>query len=165
MPEMPEVQGLVEFLRGRVTGLEMTRVTVANIAALKTYDPPVDALTGARIDAIARHGKFVDLATTGGASPAHLVFHLARAGWLRWYDELPATVLRPGKSPIALRVRLDDGSGFVLTEAGTKKSPLMSPTDRILRSPESTIRPPTIRDRRGVRHGGRRDRSPASARP
>jgi formamidopyrimidine-DNA glycosylase len=32
------------------------------------------------------------------------------------------TVLRPGKSPIALRVRLSDGSGFDLTEAGTKKS-------------------------------------------
>ena len=39
-----------------------------------------------------------------------------------YYDELPKTVIRPGKSPIALRVRLDDGSGFDLTEAGTKKS-------------------------------------------
>ena len=35
---------------------------------------------------------------------------------------MPATVVRPGKSPIALRVRLSDGSGFDLTEAGTKKS-------------------------------------------
>lgn len=122
MPEMPEVQGLVEFLRGRVTGLEVTRVAVANIAALKTYDPPVDALTGARIDAVARHGKFVDVATSGGATAAHLVFHLAKAGWLRFYDQLPSTVIRPGKTPIALRVALSDGSGFDLTEAGTKKS-------------------------------------------
>ncbi|GAB2842627.1 Fpg/Nei family DNA glycosylase [Microbacterium insulae] len=122
MPEMPEVQGLVEFLRGRVTGLEVTRVAVANIAALKTYDPPVDALTGARIDAVARHGKFVDLATSGGGTAAHLVFHLAKAGWLRFYDQLPSTVIRPGKTPIALRVALSDGSGFDLTEAGTKKS-------------------------------------------
>src|SRR6185369_9794995 len=30
--------------------------------------------------------------------------------------------LKPGKGPIALRVRLDDGSGFDLTEAGTQKS-------------------------------------------
>ena len=30
-------------------------------------------------------------------------------------------MIRPGKSPIALRVRLDDGSGFDLTEAGTRK--------------------------------------------
>ena len=34
----------------------------------------------------------------------------------------PHTVMRPGKSPIALRVRLSDGAGFDLTEAGTKKS-------------------------------------------
>ena len=34
----------------------------------------------------------------------------------------PHTVLRPGKSPLALRVRFSDGSGFDLTEAGTKKS-------------------------------------------
>jgi formamidopyrimidine-DNA glycosylase len=50
------------------------------------------------------------------------VFHLARAGWLRWSDALPHTVMRPGKGPIALRVRFSDGAGFDLTEAGTKKS-------------------------------------------
>lgn len=122
MPEMPEVQGLVEFLRGRVTGLEVTRVSVANIAALKTYDPPVDALKGARIAGVARHGKFIDLATAGTDASPHLVFHLAKAGWLRFYDQLPTTLIRPGKTPIALRVALSDGSGFDLTEAGTKKS-------------------------------------------
>jgi formamidopyrimidine-DNA glycosylase len=35
--------------------------------------------------------------------------------------ELPPAPLRPGKSPIALRVHLDDGTGFDLTEAGTQK--------------------------------------------
>ena len=118
MPEMPEVQGLVEFLRGRVVGLTITRTSVANIAALKTYDPPIDALKGAEITGADRHGKFVDLSTTAG----HLVFHLAKAGWLRWYDRLPTTIIKPGRTPIALRVALDDGSGFDLTEAGTKKS-------------------------------------------
>src|SRR5688572_5930765 len=118
MPEMPEVQGLVDFLHGRVTGLTITRVSIANIAALKTYDPPVDALKDTEITGAARHGKFIDLSTDG----PHLVFHLAKAGWLRWYDQLPATVIRPGKTPIALRVALSDGSGFDLTEAGTKKS-------------------------------------------
>ncbi len=118
MPEMPEVQGLVDFLDGRVSGLTITRVSVANIAALKTYDPPVDSLTQQEITGAARHGKFIDLSTTG----PHLIFHLAKAGWLRWYDQLPATIIRPGKTPIALRVALSDGSGFDLTEAGTKKS-------------------------------------------
>jgi formamidopyrimidine-DNA glycosylase len=124
MPEMPEVQGLVDFLRGRATGLTITRVTVSAFAALKTYDPPVDALVGAEIASASRHGKFIDLATSSPSRDAepHLIFHLAKAGWLRWYDQLPSTLIRPGKTPIALRVALSDGSGFDLTEAGTKKS-------------------------------------------
>ncbi|MCR2801778.1 MULTISPECIES: Fpg/Nei family DNA glycosylase [unclassified Microbacterium] len=123
MPEMPEVQGLVDFLGERARGLRVSRATVANIAALKTYDPPVDALVGAEITGAERHGKFVDLAArTETGDTLHLVFHLAKAGWLRWYDRLPATVIKPGRTPIALRIAFDDGSGFDLTEAGTKKS-------------------------------------------
>jgi formamidopyrimidine-DNA glycosylase len=118
MPEMPEVQGLVKFLSERAVGLTVTKATVANIAALKTYDPPIHALEGTQITGVTRHGKFVDLATTG----PHLVFHLAKAGWLRFTDALAPTLIRPGKTPIALRVAFDDGSGFDLTEAGTKKS-------------------------------------------
>ncbi len=51
----------------------------------------------------------------------HLIIHLARAGWLRWREELPAQPPRPGKAPLAFRLILDDGSGFDLTEAGTQK--------------------------------------------
>ncbi|WP_223626244.1 Fpg/Nei family DNA glycosylase [Microbacterium sp. EST19A] len=119
MPEMPEVQGLTAFLGGRAVGRTITRASVAAIAALKTYDPPISALQGAEITASARLGKFVVLSC---GDDLHLVFHLAKAGWLRWYEALPATLIRPGKSPIALRIALDDGSGFDLTEAGTKKS-------------------------------------------
>jgi len=118
MPEMPEVQGLADFLDERLRGLRIAKVTVAQFAALKTFDPPVTALVDAEITGASRHGKFVDIVT----ADAHLVFHLAKAGWLRWYDQLPPTVIRPGKTPIALRVALSDGSGFDLTEAGTKKS-------------------------------------------
>jgi len=125
---MPEVQALAEFLGERTVGHAVTSARVVAIAALKTFDPPLHAVEGRRVTSVARHGKFLDL-ELGGADaaaadepPLHLVFHLARAGWLRWYDELPSTVLRPGRSPIALRVRLDDGAGFDLTEAGTKKS-------------------------------------------
>lgn len=118
MPELPEVEALTRFLRERVVGHAISSVRLASFAALKTFDPPLSALDGATVTAAERHGKFVDLAAGG----VHLVFHLARAGWLRWYDELPATPVKPGKSPLALRLKLDDGAGFDLTEAGTKKS-------------------------------------------
>ncbi|MBN8423970.1 Fpg/Nei family DNA glycosylase [Microbacterium esteraromaticum] len=119
MPEMPEVQGLVDFLGERATGRAITRASVSAIAALKTFEPPITALQGAMITGAARHGKFIDLAL---GDQLHLVVHLAKAGWLRWYENLPTTLIKPGKSPIALRIALDDGSGFDLTEAGTKKS-------------------------------------------
>ncbi|WP_139417695.1 Fpg/Nei family DNA glycosylase [Agromyces laixinhei] len=118
MPELPEVTALVAFLDGRATGHAVASLRVAAISALKTFDPPLSAIEGERIERVRRHGKFVDLDTGGH----HLVFHLARAGWLRWYDEVPSTLVKPGRSSLALRVRLDDGSGFDLTEAGTKKS-------------------------------------------
>jgi len=118
VPELPEVESLVAFLREHAVGKVVARVDVAAISALKTYDPPVTSLAGLTVTGAARHGKFLDLDVDG----LHLVVHLARAGWLRWKDSLPSAPPRPsGKNPLALRVHLDDGSGFDLTEAGTRK--------------------------------------------
>jgi formamidopyrimidine-DNA glycosylase len=68
---------------------------------------------------VGRRGKFLDFAV----GDVHLVLHLARAGWVRWKEELPFEPPRPGKGPLALRVRMAEpaGSGFDVTEAGTKK--------------------------------------------
>ena len=118
MPELPEVESLAAFLREHAVGRVVARVDVASIAVLKTYDPPVTSLCGLTVTGATRHGKFLDLDVGG----LHLIFHLARAGWLRWSDALAPAPPRPGgKGPIALRVHLDDGSGFTLTEAGTQK--------------------------------------------
>ena len=117
MPELPEVESLVAFLREHAVGRVVARVDVAAISALKTYDPPVTSLHGLTVTGVTRRGKFLDLDVDG----LHLVIHLARAGWLRWSDALPATPVKPGKGPLALRVRLDDDSGFSLTEQGTQK--------------------------------------------
>ena len=118
MPELPEVESLATFLRVHATGHAVARADAASFSVLKTFDPPLSALTGQVIAAVGRHGKFLDLSTDQGL---HLIMHLARAGWLRWRDDLPAAPPKPGKSPLAFRLRLDDGSGFDLTEAGTRK--------------------------------------------
>ncbi len=117
MPELPEVEALAAFLRERAVGRVVARVDPVAVSVLKTYDPPVTALAGLEVTAATRHGKFLDLDVSG----LHLVVHLARAGWLQWREQLPSAPPRMGKGPIALRVHLDDGSGFDLTEAGTKK--------------------------------------------
>ncbi|MFI2433228.1 Fpg/Nei family DNA glycosylase [Streptomyces sp. NPDC018693] len=118
MPELPEVEALKDFLTENLVGHEIVRVLHVAISVLKTYDPPVTALEGHVVAAVHRHGKFLDLQTAGGP---RLVTHLARAGWLHWKDRLPDGVPRPGKGPLALRVALETGAGFDLTEAGTQK--------------------------------------------
>ena len=123
VPELPEVEALAADLRERATGREIDRAEVAEFSVLKTYDPPLSALRGARISGTSRRGKFLDLAcapATGGPD-LHLVTHLARAGWLRWRDAMPEAPAKPGKGPLAFRVRFTDGAGFDLTEAGTRK--------------------------------------------
>jgi DNA-formamidopyrimidine glycosylase len=117
VPELPEVEALATFLTTHAVGHQIVRVDIGSFQVLKTFDPPSAALHGTTITGVSRRGKFLDIDTTG----PHLVVHLARAGWLRWRATLAPAPLRPGKSPIALRVRLDDDSGFDLTEAGTQK--------------------------------------------
>ena len=117
MPELPEVEALTAFLRENAVGHVVTRVDLAAVQAIKTFDPPLSALGGLELTGVARHGKFLDL----DASGLHLVVHLARAGWLHWRTGLPPAPPKPGKGPLAVRVHLDDGNGFDLTEQGTRK--------------------------------------------
>jgi formamidopyrimidine-DNA glycosylase len=122
VPELPEVEALTAFLREHAVGRVVTRVDLAAVQAIKTFDPPLSALGGLELTGVARHGKFLDLDVSG----LHLVVHLARAGWLHWRTGLPTAPPKPGKGPLALRVHLDsrDGTppdGFDLTEQGTRK--------------------------------------------
>ena len=129
MPELPEVTALAADLSTRLSGRVIDRLTVVAFAALKTFDPPVSELSGRTVAGVSRHGKFLDIATDG----PHLIIHLARAGWIRWRDAPPPPPSgRPGRGPLAARLVLDDGSGFDVTEAGTKKSLAIA----VVRSPE-----------------------------
>lgn len=149
MPELPQVEALAEFLRANLVGQTIKQLEWGTINTLKTFDPPADELVDRTVTAVNRWGKHIDVVTSaagsdagtgGGDSPGaeqlstgvgadgapssgtlHLVFHLARAGWLVWREQMAQTRIRPGKSPISLRVRLADGAGFDLTEAGTQR--------------------------------------------
>ena len=123
MPELPEVEALARFLTERTADTRVASVTLASLSALKTFDPSLTALVGERVVGVSRRGKFLDLETDSGL---HLVWHLSRAGWVQWRDDVPSTPVKPGKSPIALRTAFvnDDGEpvgGFDVTEYGTQK--------------------------------------------
>ncbi|MGZ4452145.1 MAG: Fpg/Nei family DNA glycosylase [Nocardioides sp.] len=119
MPELPEVEALAADLRGRLKDRAIVKIHIAQFSALKTFDPPLSALEGTLVDDVTRHGKFLDIEASG----IHLVLHLARAGWVRWRDEVPSIPPKPSpKSTLAARVVLDSDQGLDVTEAGTKKS-------------------------------------------
>jgi formamidopyrimidine-DNA glycosylase len=120
MPELPEIEALVDHLRRHAVGSTIGRVDVVALSVLKTFAPPINALYGLPVTGADRWGKYLGLR----AGELILITHLSRAGWLRWSEKLAPAPLRPGKGPIALRVHLGapgEAPGFDLTEAGTQK--------------------------------------------
>jgi len=117
VPELPEVEALASFLHGRCAGRLIERAEVGALAAIKTYNPPLESMVGCTLAAVVRRGKYLAFDLGG----TWLVVHLARGGWILWRDRVPPSRARPGRGPLALRVGLDGGSGFDITEQGTEK--------------------------------------------
>jgi formamidopyrimidine-DNA glycosylase len=116
MPELPEVEALAAALDRELAGRSVETAAMRSIAALKTFDPPLPALHGTRIDGVSRRGKFV--AVQAGA--LFLVVHLARAGWLR-HRAQPTNARPSQRGPLVMVATLDDGSALEATEQGTER--------------------------------------------
>ena len=117
MPERPEVEALARFLTEHAGGRKIDRVQLAAFSALKTFDPPLDAVVGRQLSEVGRVGKYLTFDLDG----LWLVLHLARGGWIQWREQLAAGRPKLGKGPLALRVGVDGGAGFDVTEQGTEK--------------------------------------------
>jgi formamidopyrimidine-DNA glycosylase len=90
--------------------------------ALKTSQPSPGDLVGRRITRVSRVGKMIDVATLDAAgAPLHVIVHFGHDGWVLWHDLVPEDLKRAGDATLMARVRLDDGSGFDLTDAGQWK--------------------------------------------
>jgi len=63
-------KALAVFLREHASGRVIARAEAASFAVLKTFDPPLSALSGRAITEITRHGKFLDLALRRGLRAA-----------------------------------------------------------------------------------------------
>jgi formamidopyrimidine-DNA glycosylase len=114
VPELPEVEAWVRELSGPVSAAPIERAGPAHIATLKTFDPPLAALEGRRLDGAGRRGKHLLFPTDD--DELVLRIHLMSAGRIRF--------LQPGakgpKTP-AFRLRFVGGAELVLTEGGPKK--------------------------------------------
>jgi formamidopyrimidine-DNA glycosylase len=113
MPELPDITVYIESLEARILGRVMTGVRVVNPFVLRSVEPPISRLAGARITGFRRMGKRIVI---GFEDDLFLVIHLMIAGRLRWRDP-GGDVVRP--APLA-RFEFDNGV-LVLTEAGKQR--------------------------------------------
>ena len=115
MPELPSVTVYVEHLRRRTVDRTLQRARIANPFVLRSYDPPIGAAHGRRVQAVQRLGKRIVFTLSGDL---FLVIHLMVAGRLRWQDGTEAAKI-PRKLGLA-GFQFDSGT-LILTEAGTSR--------------------------------------------
>jgi formamidopyrimidine-DNA glycosylase len=129
MPELPDVTVYVEALERHVGGKRLDRVRILTPFVLRSFDPPVEAVTGRTVQGFRRIGKRIVLDM--GVIPAppvipakagiqsqnlFIVIHLMIAGRFRWNVGQPLRL-----SKIALAVFEFSTGDLVLTEAGSKR--------------------------------------------
>lgn len=115
MPELPEVEIMARRLGAALVGAEVAGAVVRGMGTLKSYDPPLEALTGRTITGVSRRGKHLVLAFSGDLV---LLIHLMSAGRLQLYDKVGSLK----DKTLRLAVRLADGRELRLREFGTRQS-------------------------------------------
>jgi formamidopyrimidine-DNA glycosylase len=122
VPELPEVEITARRLSTALEGAEVDSARAAGVATLKTFEPSLDVLTGARVSGVRRIGKMLavdfDASPGDGGAPLTLLIHLMSAGRLQLFDKRAS--LRDRRSRIL--VRIADGRELRLREFGTKQS-------------------------------------------
>jgi formamidopyrimidine-DNA glycosylase len=114
MPELPEVEAWRQLLDRDVSRSPIEQAGPAHIATLKTFDPPLSALSGEGFAGVRRRAKRFLLPTDD--DELVLMVHLMSAGRLRYFQPGEKTP----KTPV-FRLRFVDGGELLLTEAGKKK--------------------------------------------
>ena len=124
MPELPEVEITARRLTAGLAGARVEYALAPGLVALKTFDPPLEALVGRELDGVRRIGKMLAVE----AGDLTLLIHLMSAGRLQVFDERAS--LRDKRS--RLLIRIDDGRELRLREFGTQQrawAKLLSPED------------------------------------
>jgi formamidopyrimidine-DNA glycosylase len=148
MPELPEVEITARLLDSALAGVRIESALAPGINALKTFDPPLGALAGERIEAVRRRGKHLIVQSTGNLA---LLIHLMSAGRLQLYDKLAG----PRDRTSRLLIRLDGGRELRLREFGSKQAAWVKllPADQLEQDdalaslgPEAWPDPPALED-------------------
>lgn len=104
MPELPEVETVVQDLRPQLVGRRLERVAL-RLPRLVRYPAPakfVAGLTGTTVETVHRRGKYIIMPLLG--TTRRFVVHLGMTGHLRVWDRQA-----PAARHTHLRIALDDG--------------------------------------------------------
>lgn len=113
MPEAPEMHALVERLEAFVGGTAFAGFEPLQFSALKTFAPDPTTLIGAKLESLARRGKYA-LLNFGGP---RICFHLSQGG--RVDVEEPPKRTRPKGAVV--RFRFEPSKAVLIKEFGTER--------------------------------------------
>jgi formamidopyrimidine-DNA glycosylase len=113
MPELPEMQALAERLDDRLAGSTLTGATPLQFSALRTFDPPPEALFGKRLVRVGRRGKFLVFEFGG----PRLLVHLSQGGRVDVED--PPKQTRPRGAIV--RFHFEGRGAILVKEYGTQR--------------------------------------------
>jgi formamidopyrimidine-DNA glycosylase len=118
MPELPEVEITARRLDEALRGAEIVSALAPGVKAMRTFDPPLSALEGQRIERVGRRGKHFIVEASGGLV---LLIHLMSAGRLQLYDRRAGP--RDRTSRLLVRVLVEDEERELrLREFGSKQA-------------------------------------------
>ncbi|HEY5193336.1 MAG TPA: DNA-formamidopyrimidine glycosylase family protein [Solirubrobacteraceae bacterium] len=106
MPELPEVEIAARRLDEVLRGAEIVSALAPGVKVMRTFDPPLSALEGQRIERVGRRGKHFVVEVSGDLV---LLIHLMSAGRLQLYDRRAGP--RDRTSRLLVRVLVDEGEG------------------------------------------------------
>ena len=115
MPELPEVEITARLIGSATAGAEIESALAPGVNALKTFDPPLQAIEGSRIVSVTRRGKLFVVELDNDLA---MLIHLMSAGRLQLFDARASLRDRTSR----LLVRLEDGRELRLREFGTKQA-------------------------------------------
>jgi len=110
MPELPELEAFVRAQRERLCAGPIESVPVAHFATVKTIEPPIASLAGARFVDVRRRAKRLLFETDSGPV---LMLHLMSAGRLSVGDARPRSAV--------LAIAFSDGLQLAMSEPGKKR--------------------------------------------
>jgi formamidopyrimidine-DNA glycosylase len=113
MPELPEVQAMVERLEQAIGGATLAGADVLQFSSLKTVTPRVSEIVGGKVTGVSRRGKFA-LVELGGP---RIAFHLSQGG--RVDIEMPPKTTKPRGSVV--RFRFEAAPSVLLKEFGRER--------------------------------------------